>query len=151
MSAAGPLWQPLGELLVEHGLLSPRQLELALIEQRRTGRKLGEVLVAFGFVSQPALSSILLEQVGLAEETAAEVEAQAEAEPEPEPEPKRAGHLAEAEEPRPVVLRVEELGHLHDRRARVAQLEALVGDFERRSAEIQSRIAEVRGVLAELR
>jgi sugar phosphate isomerase/epimerase len=172
MSAAEPLWLPLGELLVDRGLLSARQLELALDEQRRTGRRLGEVLVAFGFVSQQALASTLLEQVGLAAEVEVEppVEADAEsvavefvtaAEParsEPsdaaEP-PRRAGHLAEADdeaEPRPIVFRVEDLPRNGTRqRSRVAELEALVSDFERRSAEIQTRIAEVRGVLGELR
>jgi hypothetical protein len=159
-AAAETLWLPLGELLVKHGLLSQRQLELALAEQHRTGRKLGEVLVGFGFVSEQALSATLLQQVGLAAEPEPEVEPEPESEPELAPvpapvvneEPRRAGHLAEAEEePRPVVVRVEDLGHLSERNARVAQLEALVGDFERRSAEIQSRIAEVRGVLAELK
>ena len=68
MSAAEPLWLPLGELLVKHGLLSARQLELALVEQRRSGRKLGEVLVGFGFVSEQVLSATLLQQVGLTAE-----------------------------------------------------------------------------------
>jgi len=58
-------WLPLGELLVERRLLSRRQLELALQEHQRTGRRLGEVLVSYGFVSEQALASTLLEQVGL--------------------------------------------------------------------------------------
>ncbi len=57
-------WLPLGELLVERRLLSRRQLELALQEHQRTGRRLGEVLVSYGFVSEQALASTLLEQVG---------------------------------------------------------------------------------------
>lgn len=65
MSAASVLWLPLGELLVERGLLSTVQLELALGEQRRTGLRLGEVLVSMGYVSEAALARMLLEQVGL--------------------------------------------------------------------------------------
>ena len=71
MSVAEPLWLPLGELLVDRGLLSARQLELALAEQRRTGRRLGEVLVGLGFVSEQALAAMLLEQVGLSAQVAA--------------------------------------------------------------------------------
>ena len=65
MSSEPTPWLPLGELLVERRLLSRRQLELALQEHQRTGRRLGEVLVSYGFVSEQALASTLLEQVGL--------------------------------------------------------------------------------------
>ena len=52
-------------MLVERRLLSQRQLELALAEQQRTGRRLGEVLVGFGYVSEQSLAQVLLEQVGV--------------------------------------------------------------------------------------
>ena len=95
MTAAGVLWLPLGELLVERGLLSTVQLELALAEQRRTGLRLGEVLVSMGYMSETALARMLLEQVGLTvppepepqvEEPEEHLEAAAVPEPEPEPE-----------------------------------------------------------------
>lgn len=157
-------WLPLGELLVERRLLSQRQLELALQEHQRTGRRLGEVLVAFGFVSEQALASTLLEQVGLmdakAEEPAPEPVAEPEAQPEPEPEPtampalRTAGHLIEAEpEPqfeKPIVVRVEDLPAPRATSSQLGELEAQVADFERRSEEIQASIAQIRGVLAEL-
>ena len=41
-------WQQLGELLVDENLLSQDELERALVEQRRTGRKLGQILVGQG-------------------------------------------------------------------------------------------------------
>lgn len=146
MSAAEPLWLPLGELLVERGLLSQRQLELALVEQRRTGRRIGEVLVGFGYVSEQSLATTLLEQVGLAA-AAAKSAAEEEQENEvPKPEPKA------EEEFRPAVVRIEDLPRARaDRGARVAALESLVGDFERRSDEIQQSIAQIRGLLAELK
>lgn len=137
MSVAEPLWLPLGELLVDRGLLSARQLELALVEQRRTGRRLGEVLVGLGFVSEQALAAMLLEQVGVSAQVAA-VE-----EPEPEPEPE--------EEPAPMVLRIEDLPRREEPVERVEALERLVGDFERRSDEIQQSIAQIRGLLAQLK
>jgi hypothetical protein len=155
-------WLPLGELLVERRLLSQRQLELALQEHQRTGRRLGEVLVAFGFVSEQALASTLLEQVGLmdakAEEPAPEPVPVLEAQPEPEPAAmpalRTAGHLIEAEpEPRfekPIVVRVEDLPAPRATSSQLGELEAQVADFERRSEEIQASIAQIRGVLAEL-
>jgi hypothetical protein len=129
-------------MLVERRLLSRRQLELALIEQHRTGRRLGEVLVGFGFVSEQALAAVLLEQVGLMDPK-----------PQPTPEPKRAGHLAEAEpEPeRPVVKRVEDMPARREPPEGAQSLEAQVAEFERRSEAIQHSIAEIRGVLAELK
>jgi hypothetical protein len=142
-------WLPLGELLVERRLLSRRQLELALQEHQRTGRRLGEVLVSYGFVSEQALASTLLEQVGLMD--AKPVAPQA-PEPEPEPEPllRAANHLAEAEPAGAVVLRVEDMllqpgpGHT------ASALEEKVVEFEQRSDQIQASIAEIRDVLGEL-
>lgn len=108
MSAASVLWLPLGELLVERGLLSNVQLELALAEQRRTGLRLGEVLVSMGYVSEAALARMLLEQVGLSappeppiEELVEEPEVKAVPEPEPEPEREPAFVAEPVEEPRP--------------------------------------------------
>ncbi|MDX6423923.1 MAG: type pilus assembly protein PilB [Gaiellaceae bacterium] len=138
-------WLPLGELLVERRLLSRRQLELALQEHQRTGRRLGEVLVSYGFVSEQALASTLLEQVGLmdAKPVAAEP-------PEPEPLLRAANHLAEAQPDGAVVLRVEDMllqpapGHT------ASALEEKVVEFEQRSDQIQASIAEIRDVLGEL-
>ncbi len=142
-------WLPLGELLVERRLLSRRQLELALQEHQRTGRRLGEVLVSYGFVSEQALASTLLEQVGLMDAKPVAPEAP---EPEPEPEPllRAANHLAEAEPAGAVVLRVEDMllqpgpGHT------ASALEEKVVEFEQRSDQIQASIAEIRDVLGEL-
>lgn len=58
-------WRPLGALLVDKGLLSGADLELALAEQRRTGRVLGEILVGRGYVSGLALARALAEQHGV--------------------------------------------------------------------------------------
>jgi hypothetical protein len=142
-------WLPLGELLVERRLLSRRQLELALQEHQRTGRRLGEVLVSYGFVSEQALASTLLEQVGLMD--AKPVAPEAPPEPEPEPLLRAANGLAEAEPAAgAVVLRVEDMllqpgpGHT------ASALEEKVVEFEQRSDQIQASIAEIRDVLGEL-
>ncbi len=58
-------WRPLGELLVENGSLAPVDLEIALAEQRRTGRLVGEILVESGFISAFALTRALAGQHGV--------------------------------------------------------------------------------------
>src|SRR5437764_10103326 len=75
-------WRQLGALLADEGLLTPTELELALDEQRRTGRLLGQIVVDRGYVSGFSLARVLSAQHG--------VELREPAEPEPEP------HLVEA-------------------------------------------------------
>ncbi len=65
MEAAHVPWRPLGELLVEHGVLTHAELENALAEQQRSGRKLGEIIVEQGCASGPAVTRALAEQWGL--------------------------------------------------------------------------------------
>ena len=69
-------WRQLGTLLADEGLLTETELELALDEQRRTGRLLGQIVVDRGYVSAFSLARVLSAQHG--------VELQ---KPEPEPEP----------------------------------------------------------------
>jgi len=54
--------KPLGERLVDSGILTLPQLELALKLQKRTGEMLGEILVNMGFVSSEMLTSTLAAQ-----------------------------------------------------------------------------------------
>jgi hypothetical protein len=58
-------WRSLGLLLVEKGLVTPSELEIALDQQRRTGRLLGQILVANGSVTGLALAQALTEQHGV--------------------------------------------------------------------------------------
>ena len=58
-------WRPLGQVLVEEGSLTAKELETALAEQRRTGRLLGEILVESGYVTPFTLSRALAGQHGV--------------------------------------------------------------------------------------
>jgi len=58
-------WRPLGEHLLERGFILRSELEAALAEQRRTGRKLGELLVAAAALTTSQLTRVLVEQAGL--------------------------------------------------------------------------------------
>jgi hypothetical protein len=71
-------WRQLGELLAAEGLLTDTELELALDEQRRTGRLLGQIVVDRGYVSGFSLARVLSAQHG--------VELQQPSEPEPAPQ-----------------------------------------------------------------
>jgi MSHA biogenesis protein MshE len=55
----------LGEILVQQKLLSEEQLQFALNEQKRTGRKLGRVFVENGFVSEEQISGALARQLNI--------------------------------------------------------------------------------------
>jgi hypothetical protein len=59
-------WRQLGALLVEEELLTPTELELALDEQRRTGRLLGQIVVDRGYISAFSLARVLSAQHGVA-------------------------------------------------------------------------------------
>jgi hypothetical protein len=52
-------WKPLGELLVERGLLTTEQPDDALEEQAATGERLGAILVARKAVPGVVLTTLL--------------------------------------------------------------------------------------------
>jgi MSHA biogenesis protein MshE len=55
----------LGEILVQQKLLTEEQLQFALAEQKRTGRKLGRVFVEHGLVSEEQISGALAKQLNI--------------------------------------------------------------------------------------
>jgi len=55
----------LGDLLVEHKLISEAQLSDALAAQKKTGRKLGRVLIENGYVKEDELLNLLSRQLSL--------------------------------------------------------------------------------------
>lgn len=55
----------LGELLVSKGLITPKQLEDALQEQKISGAKLGSALVKLGYISEKNLVSFLSRHYGV--------------------------------------------------------------------------------------
>jgi MSHA biogenesis protein MshE len=53
----------LGELLVTQGVLTPAQLEIALGERKRSGRRLGRILVEDGIATEEAIAQALAVQL----------------------------------------------------------------------------------------
>src|SRR5438046_1604008 len=76
--------RPVGQILVEKGEISEVDLEAALAEQERSGRRLGEILIEQGRTSWLALARAIAEQVLDIQNS------QAAPEPAPAPEPEAA-------------------------------------------------------------
>jgi len=57
--------QPLGEALVSRGVVTKDQLDIAVREQGRTGKRLGEVLVGLGFCKEEDISKVIARQAGV--------------------------------------------------------------------------------------
>jgi hypothetical protein len=55
-------WRPVGAILVENGSITQEQLNAALAEQTRTGRKLGDILTSSGAISWMTLAEAIAEQ-----------------------------------------------------------------------------------------
>jgi MSHA biogenesis protein MshE len=55
----------IGDLLVEQKMISEAQLQQALAEQKKSGRKLGRVLVESGFVGEDKLLQLLSDQLDM--------------------------------------------------------------------------------------
>lgn len=55
----------IGDLLVEHKIISETQLQTALADQKKSGRKLGRVLIENGFVREERLLELLSRQLDI--------------------------------------------------------------------------------------
>jgi hypothetical protein len=90
---------PLGQIVLERGLLTEEQLEVALAEHLSSGKRLGEVLVDRGYVSDEQLAELLEHQrngergIDLLRTSVAEAAAELEPELEPESDQEGPGHL----------------------------------------------------------
>jgi hypothetical protein len=149
---ANGLWRPLGELLVERGLISTDQLEHALVEQAQSDRRLGEIMVSTGLVSRERLTQVLLEQCGLDLSTQGGFGSGLRDQLE------RRGVDSPPEARAPVVFRVEQekepapkrrrVGLLRARRFR-KQLKAAAKEFDDRGRALEANLQELKRLLAQ--
>ena len=66
-AAAAPAAKPpvrLGDRLLQMGLVSGDQLQIGLLEQKKTGKQLGDALIALGFVTEEAMREALGHTLG---------------------------------------------------------------------------------------
>ncbi len=64
MTAVDKQRRLLGELLIEHGIVSSDQLHIALTEQKKSAEPLGRLLIRLGFVTEAAMREALGEVLG---------------------------------------------------------------------------------------
>jgi type IV pilus assembly protein PilB len=62
-----PVGRRIGDLLLSDGVVTQKQFEQALAEQKRTGEKIGEVLVRLGLITESQLVHFLSRQFGIPE------------------------------------------------------------------------------------
>jgi len=174
-SADAPAWKPLGELLVEQSWITPADLELALEEQARTGRKLGQIVVESGFISVEGLTKVLLEQCGIDMSTeegfgsglrdelakrggrrgSEPVRFEFNVEPEPEkrgkrkkePKPEKQPKQEQPKEPRRPERTSRRRFGRNPNREPLKRLEKLAKDFERQERELLETITSLRQML----
>lgn len=63
--AARPRKVRLGDLLIDHGIITQDQLQAALVNQKKTGRKLGRELIETGVLTEDQLADLLSRQLKL--------------------------------------------------------------------------------------
>ena len=123
--------RPIGQILVEKKEISEVELQAALAEQERTGKRLGEILIESGQTSWLALARALAEQV-------LDIEEAAPAAPPP---------------PRPVVVRAPEPEHEprhDDPETKLHSVEAMLRERQRAFIELVTTTETLRMKVARL-
>lgn len=59
------LTKRLGELLIDHEVISQQQLDAVLQQQQREGGRIGALMVQMGILTEPELLGFVAEQLGL--------------------------------------------------------------------------------------
>lgn len=125
-------WRPIGEVLVDAGVITRAELDEALAEQRTTGHRLGEILIESGRISWLALAQAIGDQA-------------------------RPGAAPAAPPPAPILSlapedRLEEVeSMLRDRQRAFIELVGTTELLRRKVAQLEERLSERNAELAELR
>jgi hypothetical protein len=124
-------WRPIGEVLVDAGVITRAELDEALAEQQTTGRRLGEILIESGRISWLALAQAIGDQA-------------------------RPGSAPAAASPVPLSLapedRLEEVeSMLRDRQRAFIELVGTTELLRRKVAQLEERLGERNAELARLR
>ena len=125
-------WRPIGEVLVDAGVITRAELDEALAEQRTTGKRLGEVLIESGRISWLALAQAIGDQA-------------------------RPGGLPAVPPPAPSLSlapedRLEEVETmLRERQRAFIELVGTTELLRRKVAQLEDRLSERNAELAELR
>jgi hypothetical protein len=135
--------RPIGQILLEQQAISEANLEAALTEQERSGRRLGEILIESGHTSWLAIARAMAEQVLDIEAPRAEPEPPAPPPPAPSPfaDTELKLHSVEAMLRERQRAFVELVGTAETLRSKVAWLEDQLEERNKELARLRLRIA----------
>jgi len=63
--ALGRTYKAIGEILIEHRVITPIQLDMALEEQRQNGKRLGTILMSHGWASEEDIAQAVADQLDI--------------------------------------------------------------------------------------
>ena len=153
-------WRPIGHVLVESGAISQDELELALAEQRRSGRRLGEILIDSGLITWNALAHAIAAQVEALDTNAAPAANEPPAPARPEPAPAARVEAAPPLATIPAVPKVDVASGnrmetletmLRERQRAFLELVATTETLRRAVAKLQDEVAEKEAEIKRLR
>jgi hypothetical protein len=129
--------RPLGQILLEQEAITQANLDAALAEQERSGRRLGEILIESGHTSWLAIARAMAEQV---------LDIQA---PEPKPEPPRLAAPSPLADPEIKLHSVEAM--LRERQRAFIELVGTAETLRSKVAWLEDQLEERNRELARLR
>lgn len=129
--------RPIGQILLEKEAITEANLEAALAEQERSGRRLGEILIESGHTSWLAIARAMAEQVLDIKD------------PEPAPEPARPFAPSPLDDPEVKLHNVETM--LRDRQRAFIELVGTAETLRSKVAWLEDQLEERNRELARLR
>jgi hypothetical protein len=129
--------RPIGQILLEQEAITEADLEAALAEQERSGRRLGEILIEAGRTSWLAIARAMAEQV---------LDIQ---DPEPEPEPPQPVASSPLADPEIKLHNVEAM--LRERQRAFVELVGTAETLRTKVAWLEDQLEERNRELARLR
>jgi hypothetical protein len=144
-------WRPIGEVLVAAGAITREELQEALQEQRRSGKRLGEVLIEAGRISWLSLAQAIADQTSEDEAEREEqfVDASAFAPPTTAPTFPSVAAAVGAEDPESKLRAVESL--LRERQRAFIELVTTTETLRRRVSDLEGTLNECNVELAQLK
>jgi len=129
--------RPIGQILLEKEAITEANLEAALTEQERSGRRLGEILIESGHTSWLAIARAMAEQV---------LDIQ---EPEPDPEPPKPAAPSPLDDPEIKLHNVEAM--LRERQRAFIELVGTAETLRTKVAWLEDQLEERTRELVRLR
>ncbi len=145
-----PRWRPIGEVLVAAGAITREELQEALHEQQRSGKRLGDVLIEAGRISWLSLAQAIADQTTESEAGRDQfVDAAAFAPPLTAPSFPSVAEAVGADDPEAKLRAVESL--LRERQRAFIELVTTTETLRRRVSDLEGTLNDCNVELAQLK